>query len=103
MTSVSFLSGLYLHYLLIMIKSRLKFTSLCLTCKVLLSLWRVVFCPADGFRETSHRLSNGESEEDLVSVLLLCLENSLLNDVKDTFQAFSNQYNFHWFYSILQV
>lgn len=56
--------------------------------------------PADKFRETSHRLSNDESEENFISLLLSFPENSLFINVKYTFQAFSNQYNLHKFCSI---
>lgn len=41
---------------------------------------------ADKFREISHRLSNGESEENFISLLLSFPENSLeFNNVKYTF------------------
>lgn len=53
---------------------------------------RILVCPPDRFRETSHRLRSDESEENFIILLLLFLENSQLNNVKCAFQAFSNQY-----------
>lgn len=85
-----------LHVFALLINHAKQWTEVCLIMfslqDFIKSQWRILACPRDGFRETSQRLGNGESEENFIILLLFFLENSQLNNAKYAFQAFSNQY-----------